>query len=117
MKGIRTSGPSRISAFVAVLVLLTTGNAGVSAAPPTVQDLAWGEVLFDFYQADHVPAITRLLVARQRGELPEHGDEAELVLGGLYLDYGMHAHAATIFESLLEQEARPSIRDSSLLPS
>jgi hypothetical protein len=79
--------------------------------PPTVHDLAWGEVLFDFYQDDYVPAITRLLAARERGELIEHADEAELVLGGLYLDYGLHRQAAVIFERLLDERASPPVRD------
>ena len=79
--------------------------------PQTVQDLAWGEVLFDFFQDRHVPAITRLLVARERAELVEHEEEAELVLGGLYLGYGMHRQASTIFERLLERHGDPAVRD------
>jgi tetratricopeptide (TPR) repeat protein len=91
-------------------LLLSLSGATLSA-PETVQDLAWGEVLFDFYQQNHVAAITRLLVARKNAELPVHAQEAELVLGGLYLDYGMHQRAAGIFEQLLQQNAKPEIRD------
>ena len=96
-------------ALVGALMLSLSG--GTLSAPETVQDLAWGEVLFDLYQQNHVAAITRLLVARKKADLPAHAQEAELVLGGLYLDYGMHQRAAGIFEHLLQQNAEPLIRD------
>ena len=38
---------------------LTSGNA--DAAPATVQDLAYGEVLFHYFQDDYLTALTRLL--------------------------------------------------------
>lgn len=98
-----------LRAFAGVLLLSLSG--ATIAAPETAQDLAWGEVLFDFYQQNHVAAITRLLVAQKKAELPAHAQEAELVLGGLYLDYGMHQRAAGIFEHLLQQNAKPEIRD------
>ena len=55
-----------------------------------VQDLAYGEVLFHFFQDDYFSALTRLLAAQARGELTHHATEAELLLGGLYLSYGQH---------------------------
>jgi hypothetical protein len=104
----------RLAALAPMLALLWSGPVFAEPdrpVPRTVHDLAWGEVLFDFYQDDYVPAITRLLAARERGELIEHADEAELVLGGLYLDYGLHRQAAVIFERLLEERASPPVRD------
>ena len=62
-----------------------------------VQDLAYGEVLFEFFQDDYFSALTRLMAAQQRGELPNHGAESELMLGGLYLSYGQHRLAGEIF--------------------
>ena len=91
--------------------LLCVPTPGVQAAPAAARDLAWGETLFYFFQRDNVPAITRLLVARQRDELEHHADEAELVLGGIYLDYNMHRHAGEVFETLLAGNAKPMIRD------
>lgn len=95
----------------ASLAWLLAPSAGLRAAPASAKDLAWGETLFYFFQRDNVPAITRLLVARQRGELEYHAQEAELVLGGIYLDYNMHRHAGQVFEALLAGNARPEIRD------
>ena len=96
---------------VTALAMMTAAVPGAHAAPETAQDLAWGETLFYFFQRESVPAITRLMVARQRGELSHHADEAELVLGGLYLDYRMHQHAGQVFEELLANNAPPKIRD------
>jgi len=79
--------------------------------PTAVQDLAYGEVLFYFYQEDYFTALTQLLVAQARDEFAYHEGEAELLLGGLYLSYGQHRHAGEIFGRLLEQSAEPSLHD------
>jgi tetratricopeptide (TPR) repeat protein len=76
-----------------------------------VQDLAYGEVLFEFFQEDYFAALTRLLAAQERGELKVHGAEAELMLGGLYLSYGQHRLAGEIFERVLEQSVDPALHD------
>jgi hypothetical protein len=79
--------------------------------PIVVNDPQYGEVLFYFYQEDYFPAIVRLLAAQQQGQLTEHQDQAELLLGGLYLSYGHHLEAADIFERLLADNVDPEIRD------
>ena len=76
-----------------------------------VQDLAYGEVLFEFFQEDYFSALTRLLAAQERGELEHHAAEAELMLGGLYLSYGEHRLAGEIFERVLEQSVDPALHD------
>jgi hypothetical protein len=76
-----------------------------------VQDLAYGEVLFEFFQEDYFAALTRLLAAQQRGELEHHGAEAELMVGGLYLSYGQHRLAGEIFSRVLEQNVEPELHD------
>ena len=53
-------------------------------APHQVQDLAYGDVLFYFFQDDYFDSITRLLAARQLGRVPHTPEEAELLLGGLF---------------------------------
>jgi hypothetical protein len=76
-----------------------------------VQDLAYGEVLFEFFQEDYFAALTRLLAAQRRGELAHHGAESELMLGGLYLSYGQHRLAGEIFERVLAQSVEPALHD------
>jgi len=79
--------------------------------PIVVEDPQYGEVLFHFYQEDYFPAIVRLLAAQQQGQLADHAEQAELLLGGMYLSYGHHLEAADIFERLLADNVAPEIRD------
>jgi tetratricopeptide (TPR) repeat protein len=76
-----------------------------------VQDLPYGEVLFEFFQEDYFSALTRLLAARERNEIPHHAAESELMLGGLYLSYGQHRLAGEIFERVLAESVEPALHD------
>jgi hypothetical protein len=76
-----------------------------------VQDLAYGEVLFHFFQDDYFTALTRLLAAQTRNEIPHHAAESELILGGMYLSYGQHRLAGEIFERVLQQAVEPGLHD------
>ena len=97
------------------LMLQAVPNAGSAKSkrpePTVVQDLHYGEVLFYFFQADYFSAITRLLAAQSWQQLEHHEDEAELLLGGLYLSYGQHQQAGRIFEALLADNVEQSVRD------
>ena len=79
--------------------------------PIVVKDPQFGEVLFYFYQDDYFPAIVRLLAAKEQERLTDHVDEADLLLGGMYLSYGHHLEAAEIFERLLAGNVSTEIRD------
>jgi outer membrane protein assembly factor BamD (BamD/ComL family) len=79
--------------------------------PIVVKDPHYGEVLFYFYQEDYFPAIVRLLAAQEQNQLTEHLEQAELLLGGLYLSYGHHLEAAGIFERLLADNVDEEVRD------
>ena len=79
--------------------------------PIVVEDPHYGEVLFYFYQEDYFPAIVRLLAAEDRSQLVNHAEQAELLLGGLYLSYGHHLEAADIFARLLAGNVNEEIRN------
>ncbi len=79
--------------------------------PTVVMDAHFGEVLFYFYQEDYFPAIVRLLAAQKQTQLENHGDESELLLGGMFLSYGHHLKAAEIFERLLADSVEQDIRN------
>jgi len=79
--------------------------------PIVIEDPHYGEVLFYFYQEDYFPAIVRLLAAQHQEQLTEHFDQADLLLGGMYLSYGHHLEAADIFERLLADNADLEMRD------
>jgi len=80
-------------------------------APHVIKDLHYGDVLFYFYQDDYFAAITRLLAARELNRVPNHRDEAELLLGGLYLSLGEHVEAGRIFQALLATNAPVPVRN------
>jgi len=80
-------------------------------SPTTIRDLYYGDVLFYFYQDDYFNALTRLRAAQVGNRVAHHADEAELLLGGLYLSYGQHLEAGAIFERLLKPDAPLSVRN------
>lgn len=77
-----------------------------AAEPPasSVKDLQYGEVLYHYFQQDYFNSIIRLQIARQQQQLPNHAAEAELLLGGLDLSYGLRDEANRIFQRLLSEE-------------
>lgn len=79
--------------------------------PIVVEDLHYGEILFYFYQEDYFPAIVRTLAAQSQQNVEHHADEAELLLGGMYLSYGHHLEASRIFERLLANNVNRDVRD------
>ena len=106
-------GRSIRSRLCLLLVFLTPVVLGATdrSEPIVVQDPQYGEVLFYFYQEDYFPALVRLLAAKEQERLTHHADEAELLLGGMYLSYGHHLEAAEIFERLLADNVDADIRD------
>jgi hypothetical protein len=80
-------------------------------APHVIQDLSYGDVLFYFYQDDYFDSITRLRAAQQLGRIPHTEEEAELLLGGLYLSLGQHVEAGRIFEALLKKNTSEAVRN------
>ncbi len=87
------------------LLLLLCSTAGNSADEKlsSAQDLQYGEALFHYYQQDWFNSIVRLQIARSQDALQHHANEAELLLGGLDLSYGLRDEAANIFEQLLAE--------------
>lgn len=100
-------------ASCSILFALARPEAAAAEGPDpiVVNDPQYGEVLFYFYQGEYFPAIVRLLAAQQQNQLTEHQDQAELLLGGMYLSYGHHLEAAEIFNRLLASGTDPEIRD------
>jgi len=80
-------------------------------APHPVEDLSYGDVLFYFFEDDYFDSITRLLAARQLDRVPHTREEAELLLGGLYLSLGEHVEAGRIFQDLLNKSTSEAVRN------
>jgi hypothetical protein len=82
------------------------------ALPVThVQDLHYGDVLFNLYLGEDFEALTRLEAYTQWHQLTHHADEASLLAGGLYLQLGMHNEAGRRFEALLGPKVPAGVRN------
>lgn len=98
------------TSYKIALALVISVSAGVldsatAATPPhhpqPVRDLRYGEALYHFYQDQYFRAITDLMVAKARSPISNQGYDPELLLGSIYLSYGMHEASADIFQRLL----------------
>ena len=103
-------------AFIAALCLFTLAVSETLGGPRRgesreIKDPHYGEVLFHFYQQQYFSAITSQLTSQLFRRIPHHGDEAELLLGGMYLSYGLHSQAGEIFQRLIDAGAPAPVRD------
>jgi hypothetical protein len=108
---VRRAVLAQIVAILAAAALLAAPPAYAGKPAGAVRDLHYGDVLFNFYQQKYFSAITRLLAAKKQSRLTQDGDEAELLLGGMYLSYGMHRDAEPIFEKLIAAKTPKNVQD------
>lgn len=76
-----------------------------------VKDLHYGDVLWWFYQNENFESLTRLSAYEEWGRMPHHNAETQLLLGGLYLELGMHNEAGARFEKLLTPDVPFGVRN------
>ncbi|NOX76438.1 MAG: tetratricopeptide repeat protein [Gammaproteobacteria bacterium] len=100
-------------------------GTGVSAAaalkttPVSQEAVAWEGIKspllraaqFELLMRRPVAAITRLLADQSQGYFARHPAQARLVLGGIYLAYGAHYKAESIFQGLTIAEQPQGLRD------
>ena len=99
---------------IGLLLLSVSANfalAKENAKSETVQDLRYGVALYHFYQQSYFDALTELMVGESQQELPNHGETAELLRGGISLSYGLDQEAERIFNALLEKYREGEARD------
>lgn len=89
-------------------------SADAKETPKTsVADLRYGVALYHYYQQDYIAALAELMVADTRDGIQGHGDNPELIAGGVSLAFGMQHHAEGVFNQILQDERRPqSVRDA-----
>ena len=68
------------------------------------QYLRFGEATFDFYRDRKFDALSKVLVGREQGLFGEDTSHAELLLGDLYVSYGLTDRAEEIFTRLLDRD-------------
>ena len=88
---------------------LAAAAAWAQPQPQPVQAPHHGDVLFQHFQQRWVAALGSLMVSQHFDRLAPHDAEAELLRGGLLLDWGQHDEAAEVFERLAERH--PPHRD------
>jgi hypothetical protein len=105
-------------AFLAALALaLATAPALARRHDPEklpeirVRDLHYGDALFHYYQHDDFEALTRLSAYEYWKRMPHHEEDAQLLIGGLYLALGMHNEAGKRFEVLLKDPVPSGVRN------
>ena len=76
-----------------------------------VRDLHYGDALFYYYQHDDFEALTRLAAYDYWNRMPHHAEDAQLLMGGLYLALGMHNEAGQRFEALLKDPVPSGVRN------
>ena len=76
-----------------------------------IRDLHYGDALFYYYQHDDLEALTRLAAYEHWGRMPHHEEDAQLLMGGLYLALGMHNEAGQRFEALLKDPVPSGVRN------
>ena len=76
-----------------------------------INDLRYGQALYHFYQEKYFSSITDLMVAKQRKPITTQNTDPELLLGGLYLYYGLHQNASSIFSELIENNTSHDVQD------
>lgn len=76
-----------------------------------IKDLAYGTSLYHYFQGKQLDAIVDIKVAKQRNSLQNESENAELLLGGLYFEYGLTNEAEGIFQNLLDETISTSTRN------
>jgi hypothetical protein len=112
---LRSSPLSRLLLTASLCFTLPAYAETKAGEPQELKDLHYGEVLYQLYQDNYFQAIVHLLAARKQGLMQAYEDEPELLLGGLYLAYGMPDTAESLFDRVLEHSATPNLQSRAWL--
>jgi len=106
--------PTSVLRYFLMLAAVAISPADAKEKPKTsVADLRYGVALYHYYQQDYIAALAELMVADTRDGIQGHGDNPELIAGGVSLAFGMQHHAEGVFNQILQDERRPqSVRDA-----
>lgn len=109
----------RMALILAAAAILATHLAAAAhrdpdaLRPTRIRDLHYGDVLFYYFQGPDrdLEALTRLSAYEHWNLIPHHEADAQLLLGGLYLDLGLHNEAGARFERLLTPDVPVGVRN------
>lgn len=75
----------------------------------SVADLRYGVTLYHYYQQDYLSALAELMVADSRDGIKGHGNNPELIAGGISLSFGMQKYADSVFTKILKDNSRSQV--------
>ena len=104
----------RVCSCLCALLLcqIPIAQATAPAAEHRVQDLYYGQALYQYFQENELTAITSLMTAATRP--PRAGtqsDESNLLLADLYYSYGLYEESRSLFAQLLSAEVSDSVQN------
>lgn len=98
---------------IALAICASSFAFGKDKPKTSAADLRYGVTLYHYYQQDYLSALAELMVADSRDGIQGHGNNPELIAGGISLAFGMQNHAESVFNNILNDESRPqSARDA-----
>ncbi len=109
----------RLFSFLAAILLANTALSTQKDQPQqslkqphVIQDLAYGDFLFDYFQPNHFSAISKAMVANKKNKLQHHNGSVQVLLASLYADYGMLDEAKQLYSQTLEQSTSVNTQHS-----
>ncbi|MGZ3240184.1 MAG: hypothetical protein ACXWJK_07260 [Burkholderiaceae bacterium] len=103
--------PRRLAVAIGTALVLSCVTAIGAETIHEVKDPHYGDTLFHFYQDHYFTALTNLMVSQHFGRVEHHGEEAEVLRGGILLSYGLLNEASEIFSRLIDTNSTPRTRD------
>jgi len=100
--------------YVLLGLLFSLAVTSTSAEPVAWEQLEDPHIRaaqFDVLTGHPFDALTQLLADQKLGRIKLRPSQAQLALGGMYLEYGSHHKAAEIFKQLGESDQSSDIRD------
>ena len=94
-----------------VLIFGSCLVAAESSLKHRVEDLSYGQALYQYFQQDELAAITRLMAADENPRTRNQQDESDLLLASLYYNYGLYAESEKLFSRLLIEDTSKFIRN------
>ncbi len=80
-----------------------------------VYNMAYGELLFHYFQNQTLESLTLILAENQDLGFQEHQDHSNILQGALYLSLGMTEHAEQIFSETAKTALNPQTRNKAWL--
>jgi len=96
---------------ITAVFIVSTIQASESGLQHRVEDLAYGQALFHYFQQDELSAIIQLMVAKQGSRSQTQIEESELLLADLYYSYGLYGEAGVLFSRLQGENISAGIKN------